>query len=151
MTVNSTIRRRIVVGVDGSPQAEAALRWAAHVAELEDASLEVVSAWEYPAAYGWLAVPMEYSPQDDIKKLAETSIKAALGDQPPADLTISVVERQPAQALLEAGKGAYMIVVGSRGRGGFSGLLLGSVSQKVAELASCPVLVIHGHADTDPT
>jgi nucleotide-binding universal stress UspA family protein len=147
MTADTPSLPRVIVGVDGSPQAEAALRWAARIAKAEGASIQVVCAWEYATGYGWATVPMGYSLEDDMKELAQTSINAVFGDTPPVDLSVSVVEANPAQALIAAGKNALMIVVGSRGRGGFAGLLLGSVSQKVAEHASCSVLVIHGHSD----
>jgi nucleotide-binding universal stress UspA family protein len=146
MTTTSTNRPRIVVGIDGSPHAEAALRWASRVAKAEDATIEVIAAWEY-GIYGWVAVPMGYEPAEHTRRLADASIEAVFGEHAPRGLTLRVLEQNPARALLDAGKDALMIVVGCRGRGGFSGLLLGSVSQKVAEHATAPVLVVHHQAD----
>lgn len=136
---------RVVVGVDGSWHAELALRWAAHYAALYDAALEVVTAWEYPASFGLAGVPSEWNPADDMRAVAESAITTVFGDRPPAGLSLQVREGGAAKTLLDASEGATMLIVGSRGHGGFAGLLLGSVSANVAEHASCPVLIIHGH------
>jgi nucleotide-binding universal stress UspA family protein len=76
--------------------------------------------------------------------------EAVFGDQPPAGLQRQVREGGAAKVLLDAGESAIILVVGSRGHGGFAGLLLGSVSANVAEHASCPVLVIHGDQAPPP-
>jgi nucleotide-binding universal stress UspA family protein len=135
---------RIVVGVDGSRPSQQALRWGAHFAAIFGARLEAVIAWEFPSSYGWASVPPEWNPGQDMEKVLEDTVRAVFGDQPPAGLQRHVREGGAARVLLDAGKGAIMLVVGSRGHGGFAGLLLGSVSANVAEHASCPVLVIHG-------
>ncbi len=135
---------RIVVGVDGSSHSEHALRWSAQLAALLGAQLEIVTAWEYPPSFGWAAIAPEWNPARDMEKVAAETIQAVFGDQPPAGLHVHVREGGAAKVLLEASEGAVMLVVGSRGHGGFSGLLLGSVSANVAEHAACPVLIIHG-------
>jgi len=135
---------RIVVGVDGSPPSLEALRWGAHFAAIFGARLELVTAWEYPPSYGWAAVAPEWNPAQDMEKVLEDSVRAIFGDEPPAGMELQVREGGTAKVLLDACKGAVMLVVGSRGHGGFAGLLLGSVSANVAEHASCPVLIIHG-------
>lgn len=135
---------RIVVGVDGSRPSEQALRWSAHIAAMLSARLEAVTAWEYPASYGWAAVSPDWNPARDMENVAADSIQAVFGDQPPDGLHVQVREGGAAKVLLDACQGAVMLVVGSRGHGGFSGLLLGSVSANVAEHAPCPVLIIHG-------
>jgi nucleotide-binding universal stress UspA family protein len=135
---------RIVVGVDGSRPSEQALRWSAHIAAMLSARLEAVTAWEYPASYGWAAVSPDWNPARDMENVAADSIQAVFGDQPPDGLQVQVREGGAAKVLLDACQGAVMLVVGSRGHGGFSGLLLGSVSANVAEHAPCPVLIIHG-------
>jgi nucleotide-binding universal stress UspA family protein len=135
---------RIVVGVDGSDSSVLALRWAAHYAELLDATLEAVGAWEYPPTFGWAAIAPDWNPAEDVKKVLSDSSHAAFGDQVPAGTTFHVREGGAAMVLLEASHGATMLVVGSRGHGGFAGLLLGSVSANVAEHAPCPVLIVHG-------
>jgi nucleotide-binding universal stress UspA family protein len=135
---------RIVVGVDGSRHSQQALRWGAHFAGNFGARLEAVTAWEFPVMYGWGAVPPEWNPAQDMEKVLDETLRAVFGDQPLAGLRRQVREGGAAKVLLDASEGAIMLVVGSRGHGGFAGLLLGSVSANVAEHASCPVLVIHG-------
>ena len=140
----------IVVGVDGSDASKAALGWALDEASLRDAKVHAVHAWEFPGlavmAYGPTAVPV-ITPED-LEKAAHDVLEAAVaevaGAHPTAALTTSVQRGHPAEVLLEAAKGADLLVVGSRGRGGFSGMLLGSVSTQVAHHASCPVLIVRG-------
>jgi nucleotide-binding universal stress UspA family protein len=134
---------RIVVGVDGSRHSRQALRWGAHLAALFGARLDAVTAWEFPVMYGW-SVPPDWDPARDMEKVLDETLRAVFGDQPPPGLAQQVREGGAAKVLLEASRGAIMLVVGSRGHGGFTGLLLGSVSANVAEHASCPVLIIHG-------
>ncbi|MGO8958854.1 MAG: universal stress protein [Streptosporangiaceae bacterium] len=136
---------RIVVGVDGSRSAQEALRWAAHFAAIFAAQLDVVAAWEYPPSYGWAAIAPEWDPTQDMMKLLDDTVHAVFGDQPPPPgMQMLIREGGAAKVLLEASDGASMLVVGSRGHGGFAGLLLGSVSANVAEHAPCPVFIVHG-------
>jgi len=135
---------RIVVGVDGSGPSHQALRWGAHLAATFGAGLDAVTAWDFPAAAGWGSVPSDWDPAEDMRKALDDTVQEVFGDQPPAGMRCLVREGGAARVLLDASQGAIMIVVGSRGHGGFAGLLLGSVSANVAEHASCPVLVIHG-------
>jgi nucleotide-binding universal stress UspA family protein len=83
-----------------------------------------------------------------MKQVLDDAISATFGNQPPAGMQRHVREGGAAKVLLETAEGATMLVVGSRGHGGFAGLLLGSVSANVAEHAKCPVLIIHG--DQEP-
>jgi nucleotide-binding universal stress UspA family protein len=136
---------RIVVGVDGSRPSQQALRWGAHLAATFGAGLDAVTAWEYPYTYGWGSVPSDWDPAEDMRKVLDETVQEVFGDQPPAGMRRQVHEGGAAKVLLDASRGAIMLVVGSRGHGGFAGLLLGSVSANVAEHASCPVLVIHGN------
>lgn len=135
---------RIVVGVDGSANSEQALRWAARLAADFGARLDAVTAWDFPASYGFGSVPQDWDPAGDMRKVLGETVRAVFGDHPPAGLQRQVREGGAAQVLIAASQGAIMLVVGSRGHGGFAGLLLGSVSANVAEHAQCPVLVIHG-------
>ncbi len=145
--MGSTRTPRIVVGVDGSEQSKQALRWAAQFASVSGASIEVVGAWEYPPSYGWAAVPLEeWNPTRDMEKVLTATVDEVFGPQRPDDLVMTVREGSAAKVLLEESKDAALLVVGSRGHGGFVGLLLGSVSAGVAEHATCPVLVVHGAA-----
>jgi nucleotide-binding universal stress UspA family protein len=136
--------RRIVVGADGSRHSVEALRWGAYQASALGARLEAVTAWEYPASFGWAAVPTDWDPAKDMEKVLQDAVGEAFGNQLPSGLELQVREGGAARVLIEASQGATMLVVGSRGHGGFAGMLLGSVSANVAEHASCPVLIIHG-------
>lgn len=134
---------RIVVGVDGSEGSKAALRWAVGQAELTGAKVEAVAAWEYPATYGW--APM-YSDDETLpeltKKQVSETVRDTLGAEAADLIGVTVTEGQSAHALLASSAGADLLVVGRRGRGGFAGLLLGSVSQHCVHHASCPVVVV---------
>jgi nucleotide-binding universal stress UspA family protein len=134
----------IVVWVDGSEPSRAALRWAAHFAGIFGAALHVVTAWEYPPSYGWAAIAPEWDPAQDTKKALEDTARAVLGEETPTGMQLLVRKGGAAKVLLDASEKAVMLVVGSRGHGGFAGLLLGSVSANVAEHATCPVFIIHG-------
>ena len=138
--------RRIVVGVDGSDQSKRALRWAAGLAATYDAELTAIAAWHYPVAYGVGGVDGLWDPQQDASKALTQSADEVFGPDRPANLELLVQHGNSAHVLLEHSESALMLVVGSRGHGGFAGLLLGSVSAAVAEHAHCPVLVVHGDA-----
>jgi nucleotide-binding universal stress UspA family protein len=141
---------RIVVGVDGSPCSQIALSWAARLAAAETRQIDVVAAWEYPANYGWTTLPEDETLKEAMEKTATDVVDAVFGPQRPAGLRVILHEAHPAEALIRHSAGAYMVVVGSRGHGGFAGLLLGSVSARVAERAKCPVLVVHEPRLTSP-
>jgi nucleotide-binding universal stress UspA family protein len=145
----SASQARIVVGVDGSPQSRQALQWSARLGRMLGARLDAVTAWDYPAIYGRAAVA-DWNPEQEMKKVLDDTISAAFGNQPPAGLHRQVREGGAAKVLPEAAEGAAILVVGSRGHGGFTGLLLGSVSANVAEHALCPVLIIHGNQAPPP-
>lgn len=132
----------VVVGVDGSEPSQQALRWAAKIADALGAHVDAVAAWQYSIPLGW-TMPA-WDPRADMQQVLSKTVDQALDGQRPADMNFIVCEGNPAQVLLEHSAGALMLVVGSRGHGGFAGLLLGSVSAVVAEHATCPVLVIHG-------
>jgi nucleotide-binding universal stress UspA family protein len=140
---------RVVVGIDGSESSKHALRWAQFIARATGATLEAVSAWQPYTAYGWMAagwaaMPTDWNPAQDTEKALTTTIDELFGAQRPAGLQLTVREGNAAQLLLQASEGAQMLVVGNRGHGGFTGLLLGSVSGACTEHATCPVLVVHG-------
>jgi nucleotide-binding universal stress UspA family protein len=139
---------RIVVGVDGSPGSRAALRWAIRQAELTDSSVEAVVAWQFPAgASGYGLAPMVTEGSADYyEELATKQLQSAITDTADptcrAPITLSVREGAAAAVLLDAAGGADLLVVGSRGHGGFTGMLLGSVGQHCARHARCPVAII---------
>ena len=136
--------QRIVVGVDGSQPARCALRWAADEAHRRGATLDVVHAWHVPYAggYSYLA---GYSDAEAFAEdarlvlnriLTEANLNGAPGVEP------ILVEGGAARSLLDAAKGADLLVVGRRGRGEFAELLLGSVSHQVSLHAPCPVAIV---------
>jgi nucleotide-binding universal stress UspA family protein len=138
--------KTIVVGVDGSAGSRAALTWAAAEAAGHGADLVVVNVWEHtlPPPAGGLSVSEHYVP-DPSQRTAEDLvqvIKEELGDQPPVLVQPRVRQGSPAKMLIEESAEADLLVVGTRGRGGFAGLVLGSVSQHVAAYARCPVTVV---------
>lgn len=141
--------RSIVVGVDGSDESKEALRWAVEEARLRGDTLHVVHVWSYPYPYvsvTVLAPPAPTIPISDFRESAAAMLNAVLdevlGDAPGVEVKRAVVEGVPAQVLVEAAKDADLLVLGSRGHGGFSGLLLGSVSQQCAHHAECPVVIV---------
>jgi nucleotide-binding universal stress UspA family protein len=134
-------RGRIVVGVDGSPSSVQALTWAVRQAGRTGAVVAIICAWQYPVSYGWAYA----EPDPRLGDLASQAVEKAVAEARQADETVGieahVVEQNPAQALISASQGADLLVVGSRGHGGFGGMLLGSVSQHCVQHAACPVLV----------
>ncbi len=140
----------VVVGVDGSDASRDALRWAADYAAMKGLPLKVIIAWHWPTGFGFpiASLPEDYIPADDAAKILQDTISDVLSGESPVPITTEVVEGPPAPALVEASKGASLLAVGSRGHGGFAGLLLGSVSEHCAAHASCPVL-IQRHAGED--
>jgi nucleotide-binding universal stress UspA family protein len=152
MGENGSGAPRIVVGVDGSEGSKNALRWAALIAQATGARIDAIAAWELTSLYGWSAlstIPAIYSPQPEIEKSLNDTVDEVFGADRPKDMRVKALEGPAAKTLLAVSEGALMLVVGSRGRGGFAGLLLGSVSAKVAEHARCPVLVVHGNRPPD--
>lgn len=132
---------RIVVGVDGSASSLSGLRRGARMAERLGCSLVGVTVWEYPQSWpGWA---IEWSPEADARATAERAAAEVFGPDAPPWYSIVVRTGSAARQLIAESEGAEMLIVGSRGLGGFTGLLLGSVSRACAEHADCPVLVIH--------
>ena len=104
-TGHSTDQRRVVVGLDGSPQSLRALRWAAFVAGTISGRLDAVSAWEYPSTYGWAASPPDWDPARDLDGVLREAVQEVFGDHPPVPIEISVREGGAARVLLEASQG----------------------------------------------
>jgi nucleotide-binding universal stress UspA family protein len=150
----------VVVGVDGSAGAAEALSWAVAEARLRKARLLIVHAWTYGYAdlplggFGAMGAFASYVPFDDIdpvdlQKAADGLVEAAMVKVPGGVVGVEVerrvVEGGAAQVLIGAALGADLLVVGSRGHGGFAGLMLGSVSQQCVHHAPCPVVVVRSH------
>jgi nucleotide-binding universal stress UspA family protein len=142
-----TAERRVVAGVDGSQPSRHALQWARFMAHVLNAAIDAVTVWDISAvmAARWVD---DWNPEKDTAAHLHTTLEEVLGSQPPVPVRETVRRGSAARELVEASQGAELLVVGSRGHGGFSGLLLGSVSSACAEHAHCPVLIIHG--DTPP-
>lgn len=131
-----------MVGVDGSESSLGALDWAAGQAELTGAEIEVVVSWEWPTSYGWaVPYPEGWNPRDDATKVTDEPVARTRQAHPSLSISVTVTEGHPAPVLVEASRGADLLVVGSRGHGEFAGMLLGSVSEHCVTNAHCPVLV----------
>jgi nucleotide-binding universal stress UspA family protein len=138
---------KIVVGVDGSASSNAALRWALDEALLREVKLEAIHAFARPVvsttSQALHLIETDFAP---YRAAGAEIVDKALSEAGPSTETVeierSVVEGPAAAALLDAVSEDDLLVVGSRGRGGFPGLLLGSVSQQVAHHAPCPVVIV---------
>jgi nucleotide-binding universal stress UspA family protein len=134
---------RVVVGVDGSTHAGRALALAVEEAARRGATLVAVTTWPPPSYFpgvGYGTVPP--SPAELERHARATLDEALAGLDEPAAVERVVTEGPAWRALVDAAAGADLLVVGSRGRGGFSGLLLGSTSHAVVTHAPCPVVVV---------
>ena len=138
---------RIVVGIDGSSASVRALEWALHQAERTGASVEAVHAWEVPAMYG--TGMMVLPSGEDFDKAAKQSLERAVaqatqatGGRTNVPIELRTVSGHPAKILVEMAENADLLVVGSRGHGGFVGTLVGSVSQSAVQHATCPVVIV---------
>ena len=131
--------RTIVVGVDGSDGSVGALSWACDRASATGASVEAVTTWQWPMSLGpAVPIPTGYDPAGDAQTMLEAIVAPEADRYPSLTIRTRVVEGHPAEALVEASRHADLLVVGSRGHGGFAGMLLGSVSQHCAAHAACP-------------
>jgi len=151
MGQNGSVPGSIVVGIDGTEHASAALRWAAEEAALRQATLVAVHAWTFmpvttPADSG--LVPMAWTESMEVldasraaaERIAGDQVRAVLGEE--HDAVVKVVEGGPATALVEAAADADLLVVGNQGRGNLASALLGSTSAEVADAAPCPVVFV---------
>ena len=149
--MNEPSSHTIVVGVDGSEPSQHALRWAVEEARLRQARIVAVHAWELPV------MPVELMPaphpnfvallaemKDAAEKLVEETVAKVVGDDATVVVEPTAIEWPAASVLIDAASGADLLVLGSRGHGGFVGLLLGSVTQHYVNHAPCPVLVHRG-------
>ncbi len=135
-----------MVGVDGSPASRAALRWVVDwVASAGGGTVEAVHTWQTPYVYGPMGGALVTVDREPIERSAEEALTAAVDG---IEITEGVVlrplrvEGPCAQSLLDRAEGADLLALGNRGRGGFAGLLLGSVTHQCLHHATCPVVVL---------
>lgn len=131
----------VLVGVDGSAAAEAALLWAVDEADRRDAELLVVHAWEYPYGSELASATVLDLTRVDAALVLDAAVERCR-ERGRGPVRGELVEGQPAQAIVDRAGRADLVVVGSRGRGGFRSLLFGSVAHRVAEHSPCPVVVV---------
>lgn len=151
--MTAATRSPVVIGVDDSPSASAAVRLAAREAARRGCPLRVVHAFIWPL----LRVPLGPSPlgppegglRQQAARIVDEAVAEARAAAPEVAVTGEVVEGAPAAVLLRESRQAELVVVGNRGLGGFAGLVLGSVAAQVAEYARCPVLVVRGEERAD--
>jgi nucleotide-binding universal stress UspA family protein len=137
----------VIVGVDGSPSSTAALAWAARYADAIGATLHAVLAWHYPSVAGGPPVghtpePVRSQVEQSRYEILDKAIESACRELPAIQVDRKVVYGHPAQALIDESRNAHLLVVGSKGHGGFTGMMLGSVSTHCVHHASCPVTVV---------
>jgi nucleotide-binding universal stress UspA family protein len=136
----------VLVGVDGSRGSRKALTWAASEAADHQADLVVLAVWERtpPPPAGSGSAPLGQVPDESQRATDDLLqvIREELGEDPPVKTHPRVKHGRPAEVLIEESGSADLLVVGTRGRGGFAGLVLGSVSPHVAAYAQCPVTVV---------
>lgn len=136
---------RIVVGVDGSEGSRIALRWAFEEALRRSATVCLVHVWSFPHSIAPMAIAVAVPTVEEMHKVATEildQVLAAVDAPAGVPLERRIVEGGAAEALIEAARDAELLVVGTRGLGGFSRLLLGSVSHQCVHHAPCPVVVV---------
>jgi nucleotide-binding universal stress UspA family protein len=138
----------ITVGVDGSGHSQKALEWAIKEAAVKQVPLTVLTVHQV-ASNHWTGNPiiteLDRPEEEKIRKAAEEAVQQAVGqhgDPKPPSVTVRAVSGLPARELIDASGDADLIVVGSRGSGGFASLVLGSVSDQLVHHGSCPVVVV---------
>ena len=143
--------RPIVVGVDGSDHARRALNWAAAEADRRATSLTIVHAMNLPGTAARPLEPVEYAHRRRIEGQAilDQTAAAVRDRHPDLPLDLELSELDPTHTLVEFSREAALVVTGNRGHGGFTGMLLGSVSRKLAAHSDCPLVVVHEESSQD--
>jgi nucleotide-binding universal stress UspA family protein len=143
MIMVGVAEEKIIVGVDGSEASIEALRLGNRLAQALGMRLEAWGCWENPGGYeGYRAAGVEGFGHEAEENL-QNALTEAFGLNRPGSVTAKLIHGSARASLVEGSRGAAMVVVGSRGHGGFAGLLLGSVSAACVAHAHCPVLVVH--------
>ncbi|HYI34547.1 MAG TPA: universal stress protein [Glaciibacter sp.] len=140
----------IIIGVDGSDSSYTALREAVRLATALGTPLRAVAVWDHPKAmYDVYAPPPGWSPENDAQQVLDDAAKHVFGTAVPPWFSTAVRQGGAAAVLVKESRGAEMLVLGSRGHGGFVGMLLGSVSSAAVAHAPCPVLIVRRPDDPD--
>jgi len=142
MSQPGTENGRIVVGVDGSDASKHALRWALRQARITGASVDAVIAWHPVIVFGYMPPPGDFDVEGAARSVLEETVGEILADEQDVAVRQRVFEGSAAQVLVDAAKGAQLLVVGNRGHGGLTEALLGSVGQHCVHHAGCPVVVV---------
>ena len=138
----------IVVGIDGSTNSGRALEWAVQEAAVRQVPLRVITVFRRAISHwgaGAITDPQDSAVLVQARQAAQDATDKALanaGDARPTSVTVQAFGGVPAEELVNASKDADMIVVGSRGAGGFARLLLGSVGSQVVHHAHCPIVIV---------
>jgi nucleotide-binding universal stress UspA family protein len=149
-TTEKPATHRIVVGVDGSLSSVAALNWALGQAELTGATIEAVTTWEWPMtpAIG-MAPPSDFDPKADARKVLDEAMASTDPGHDNVSVESTVVGGPAGMALVDASRGADLLVVGSRGHGEVASFLLGSVGEHCVTHAYSPVVVVRHREEPD--
>jgi nucleotide-binding universal stress UspA family protein len=150
MSTNEPDKPKIVAGIDGSPSSLAALEWAARQADLTGSALVVVAAWQLPGTYA-AGITDDYDPAAEMQTVLDHSLDAIQHRHRTLRTTGQVIYGYPGPALVDASRDADLLVVGSRGHGQFTDILLGSVGVHCVTHAHCPVLVYRSDRDKPVT
>ncbi len=156
MAGEETERALVVVGVDGSAESVAALRWAKRNAAVTGAQVRAILCWHYPSAVG--PAPVGVAPEavtGQVRHQMEQALAAAVAEVYPDQGAAAAVQTKisyghPAQALIDESEKADLLVVGRHGHGAFTQLFVGSVSMHCVSHATCPVVVIRSAWPASP-
>lgn len=134
----------IIVGVDGSDSSLDGLRYAIRLASALKIKVKAITAWYYPVTFGDFGyIDPEWSPETDAKRIIESAVNYTFWRKIPEWFSYETIEGNPSKVLIQESENAEMLIIGGRGIGGFSGLLLGSVSYACSAHSKCPILIMH--------
>jgi nucleotide-binding universal stress UspA family protein len=136
----------IVVGVDGSESSQRAVLYAAELSRALNVPMRVITTWDFPAMLIGATGKGSWSPEGDARHIQSNALERAFHGTLPANVRTAILEGPANRVLIHESKNAHMLVVGNRGREGFTGMLLGSVSAACAQHAHCPVVIVRGAA-----
>jgi nucleotide-binding universal stress UspA family protein len=138
----SASQHRIVVGIDGSSESVRALDWAITQAQQSGATLDIVTAWMFPMAIGYAFTTTVEEVRQQARSLVDDAISHVADVAPDVVVRGEANEQPPGPALVEASQGADLLIVGSRGMGGFEEMLVGSVGHYCMRRAPCSVVIV---------